>query len=67
MSDGLSSDVGLLHDHIDIQAATAGSIADAKNSSFADIKIATAAQAAPRTSLTGLPTSAAPAPAPAGN
>jgi polygalacturonase len=57
-------------DHIDIQAATAGSIADAQDWTFSDIKLTTTDHSTVKlidcTNVTGLPT-APPAPTAAGN
>ena len=54
-------------DHLDIQAASAGSIADAKDWSFSDDKLTIADGSAVRvtdsTNVTGLPAAAAPTPA----
>ena len=53
-------------DHIDIQAASAGSIADAKDWSFSDDKFTfadgSAVKVTDSTNVTGLPAAAAPAP-----
>jgi hypothetical protein len=58
-------------DHIDIQAATAGSIADARDWTFSDIKLTIADGGAVKVTdsanVTGLPTAAAPATPPAAN
>jgi len=60
---------GFKFDHLDIQAASAGSIADAKDWSFSDDKLTIADGSAVRvtdsSNVTGLPAAAAPAPAPA--
>jgi hypothetical protein len=53
-------------DHLDIQAATAGSIADAKDWTFSDIKLTTTDNSTVKvtdsTNVTGLPTAPTPAP-----
>jgi polygalacturonase len=58
-------------DHIDIQATTAGSIADARDWTFSDIKLTIADGGAVKVTdsanVTGLPTAAAPATPPAAN
>ncbi|MDP9051683.1 MAG: glycoside hydrolase family 28 protein, partial [Acidobacteriota bacterium] len=62
---------GFKFDHLDIQAATAGSIADAKDWIFSDIKLTTADNSAVKvsdsTNVTGLTAAVAPANPPAGN
>jgi polygalacturonase len=62
--------VNFKFDHLDIQAATAGSIADAQDWTFSDIKLTTTDSSTVKvtnsTSVTGLPTAATP-PALAGN
>ena len=59
-------------DHLDIQAGTAGSIADAKDWTFSDVKLVTADGSSVRvtdsTDITGLPVAASPPqPVPAGD
>jgi polygalacturonase len=63
--------VGFKFDHLDIQAASAGSIADAKDWTFADIKLTTTDNSVVKvtdsTNVTGLPAAPAPPPAAPGN
>ena len=63
--------VNFKFDHLDIQAARAGSIADAKDWIFSDIKLTTtdgsAVKVTDSTNVTGLPGAAAAPPAAAGN
>ena len=58
-------------DHLDIQAASAGSIADAQDWTFSDIKLTTTdgstVKVTDSTNVTGLPAAAAPPPAAGGN
>jgi polygalacturonase len=58
-------------DHLDIQAASAGSIADAQDWTFSDIKLTTAdgstVKVTDSTNVTGLPTAPAPPPAAPGD
>ena len=58
-------------DHIDIQAATAGSIADAKDWMFSDIKLiitdGSNIKVSDSTGITGLPTATGAPPSTAGN
>jgi hypothetical protein len=63
--------VGFKFDHLDIQAASAGSIADAQDWTFSDIKLTTAdgstVKVTDSTNVTGLPAASAPPPAAPGN
>ena len=63
--------VGFKFDHLDIQAASAGSIADAQDWTFSDIKLTTtdgsAVKVTDSTNVTGLPSALAPPAATPGN
>ena len=63
--------VGFKFDHLDIQAASAGSIADAQDWTFSDIKLTTTdgstVKVTDSSNVTGLPVAPAPPPAASGN